>query len=104
MADDEFEASIATSEEDKQLASNARASKLWRMLRICYKSKLSVFDKIDDGNNLEALLDVRDEGNADYPSKEVELEDQDRRHPSKSPEVLVPTTSEPILVVETAVK
>ncbi|MCJ1401490.1 hypothetical protein MMC11_004704 [Xylographa trunciseda] len=104
IADDEFDASIATSEEDKQLATNARASKLWRMLRICYKSKFRVFDKIDDGNNLEALFEVRDEGTEGNPTKETELEDQDRRHRSKSPEIPVFTASEGSLVVESAVK
>jgi len=104
IADDEFDAAIATSEEDKQLATNARASKLWRMLRICYKSKFSVFDKIDDGNNLEALFEIRDEGTEGNPIKEAEPEDQDRRHRSKSLEIAVSTASEASLVVESAVK
>ncbi|MCJ1385978.1 hypothetical protein MMC17_009103 [Xylographa soralifera] len=104
IADDEFDASIATSEEDKQLTTNARASKLWRMLRICYKSKLGVFDKIDDGNNLEALFEVRDEGMEGYPMKEAELEDQDQRHPSKSPDIAVSAAPEVNFAAETGVK
>ncbi|MCJ1431102.1 hypothetical protein MMC27_000453 [Xylographa pallens] len=104
IADDEFDASIAASEEDKQLATNARASKLWRMLRICYKSKFGVFDKIDDGNNLEALFEVQDEGREGDPTKETELEDQDQRHPSKSPEIPVSTAAEANFAVETDVK
>ena len=104
IADDEFDASIAASEEDKQLTTNARASKLWRMLRICYKSKFGVLDKIDDGNNLEALFEVRDEGTEGDPTKETELEDQDQRHPSKSPEIPVSAAPETNLAVEIGVK
>ncbi|MCJ1281246.1 hypothetical protein MMC26_000564 [Xylographa opegraphella] len=106
IADDEFDASVATSEEDKRLATNARASKLWRMLRICYKSKFGVLDKIDDGNNLEALFEVRDEGAEDEPAKEAEVEDQDHRHPSKSPDLPASTgmAAEANVAVETGVK
>ena len=104
IADDEFDASIATSGEDKQLATNARASKLWRMLRICSKNKLGAFDKIDDGNNLEALFEVRDEGPEGEPAKEVELEDQNQRHPSKSPDVPTSIPPDVNLAVETGVE
>ena len=54
---------MAKTDEDKQLALNARASKLWRTLRIASKSKLSLFDKIDDGNNLQALFQPENEEN-----------------------------------------
>lgn len=56
IAEDEFDLEMAKSKEDKQLAADARASKLWRTLRIASKTKLNVFDKIDDGNNLQALF------------------------------------------------
>lgn len=58
IADDEFEMEMARTEEEKRLAIDARASKLWRTLRIASKSKLNLFDKIDDGNNLQALFEV----------------------------------------------
>lgn len=47
---------MAKTGEEKQQATDARASKLWRTLRIASKSKLNLFDKIDDGNNLQALF------------------------------------------------
>ncbi len=47
---------MAKTAEEKVLATNARASKLWRTLRVASKSKLNLFDKIDDGNNLQALF------------------------------------------------
>ena len=57
IADDEFEMEMAKDDVEKRAAADARASKLWRTLRIASKSKLSLFDKIDDGNNLKALFE-----------------------------------------------
>ena len=54
---------MAKTAEDKQQAIDARASKLWRTLRIASKSKLNRFDKIDDGNNLQALFQPEEEEN-----------------------------------------
>ncbi|KAL9104743.1 MAG: hypothetical protein Q9163_000355 [Psora crenata] len=54
---DDLDIEMAKNDEEKQLATGARASKLWRALRIASKSKLAMFDKIDDGNNLEALFE-----------------------------------------------
>ena len=48
---------MVRTDEEKQLAIDAKASKLWRTLRIASKSKLNLFDKIDDGNNLDALFE-----------------------------------------------
>ena len=52
---------MAKTREEKQQATDARASKLWRTLRIASKSKLNLFDKIDDGNNLQALFQPEEE-------------------------------------------
>ena len=57
LADDDFEIEMAKNDGEKQLAIDARASRLWRTLRIASKSKLNVFDKIDDGNNLKPLFE-----------------------------------------------
>ncbi|KAI9820244.1 MAG: hypothetical protein M1827_005866 [Pycnora praestabilis] len=56
IADDDFDIDIAKTEEDKSLARNAKASKMWRMLRIASKNKLNMFEKIDDGNNFQTLF------------------------------------------------
>lgn len=48
---------MAKSEEDRKLATNARSSKIWRTLRIAYKSKLKHFDRIENGDNLQALFE-----------------------------------------------
>lgn len=68
IADDDFEIEMARTDEEKRLATDARASKLWRTLRIASKSKLNLFDKIDDGNNLQALFEV----NGDENQKKVD--------------------------------
>ena len=65
IADDEFDIEMARNAEEKQLSIDARASKLWRALRIASKSKLNLFEKIDDGNNIKAFFvsdgeDVKD--------------------------------------------
>lgn len=61
IEEDDFDIKMAKTEEDKQFSANARASKLWRTLRIASKSRLNLFDKIDDGNNLQALFEPADE-------------------------------------------
>ena len=68
IEEDEFDVQMAKTEEDKQLSTNARASKLWRTLRIASKSKLNLFDKIDDGNNLQALFNST--GESEHPREE----------------------------------
>lgn len=44
-------------DEDKHNLQEAKASKTWRALRIASKDRLSLFDKIDDGKQLEALFE-----------------------------------------------
>ena len=58
IADDDFDISLAKSDQEKQILTDARASKLWRTLRIASKSRLNIFDKIEDGNNLDALFEL----------------------------------------------
>ncbi|MCJ1271694.1 hypothetical protein MMC22_011599 [Lobaria immixta] len=78
IADDEFDAAMAKTDEEKQLALNARASKMWRTLRIASKSKLNLFDKIDDGNNIQALFQPEGDENRnkdDHPGSEQLVKD-----------------------------
>ena len=71
IADDDFELEMARTKEEKQSAADAKASKLWRLLRIASKNKLSLFEKIEDGDNLKPLFEPEEEeaqGKADLPS------------------------------------
>lgn len=99
IAEDEFDMDMAKTDEEKQRATDARASKLWRTLRIASKSKLSVFDKIDDGNNLQALFQSEEEENKDKDKAEVEVEveetEQTLNQPSKELECLTTNGAKP---------
>ncbi len=70
---------MAKTGEEKQQAIDARASKLWRTLRIASKSKLNLFDKIDDGNNLQALFQPEEEENKDQ--SEVDAIEKSSKQP-----------------------
>ena len=70
IADDEFDMEMAKSDEERRAAANTRSSKLWRTLRIASKSKLNLFDRIDDGNNLQALFDVPGDENGGKKASE----------------------------------
>ena len=48
---------MAKNDEEKQLLTDARASKIWRTLRIASKSKFKLFDKIEDGSDLGVLFE-----------------------------------------------
>ena len=63
ITEDEFDIDMAKTDEDKRLATSARFSKMWRALRITSKSKLNLLDRIDDGNNLQALFESADDEN-----------------------------------------
>ena len=78
---------MAKTDEEKQQATDARASKLWRTLRIASKSKLNLFDKIDDGNNLKALFQPGEEEAKD--KADVDETEQTSNEPAKE----YPTTN-----------
>ncbi|TKW59683.1 uncharacterized protein CTA1_7483 [Colletotrichum tanaceti] len=67
IADDDFEIDMPTSSQTKAAAIEGKASKSWRALRIASKSRLALFDKIDDPEKIDAVfeepVDV-DEGEA----------------------------------------
>ncbi|KAH0565656.1 hypothetical protein GP486_000946 [Trichoglossum hirsutum] len=62
ILDDELAIDVAKDEDEKQLAVSARSSKIWRALRIASKTKLNLFDRIDDGQNLDVLFKTDSEG------------------------------------------
>ena len=108
IAEDEFDIGMAKTGEEKQQATDARASKLWRTLRIASKSKLNVFDKIDDGNNLQALFQSEEGENKDKDKAEVEVEveetEQTLNQPSKELEGLITNGAKPKEVEEDEIK
>lgn len=68
---------MAKDDEEKELVSNARASKLWRMLRLASNSKIKLFDKIDDGKNIDALFPLEGETNGTREEKREDIVEED---------------------------
>lgn len=65
---------MAKTGEEKQQATDARASKLWRTLRIVSKSKLNLLDKIDDGNNLRTLFQPEEVAEEEENKEQTEVD------------------------------
>ena len=57
LADDDFSIEMTKDPEERERAVEARASRLWRALRLASRSKLQLFDQIEDGNKLDPLFD-----------------------------------------------
>lgn len=70
---------MAKDDEEKELVSNARASKLWRMLRLASNKKIKLFDKIDDGKNIDALFPLEGETNGTREEKREDIEVDETR-------------------------
>ncbi|KAH6841142.1 THO complex subunit 1 transcription elongation factor-domain-containing protein [Chaetomium sp. MPI-CAGE-AT-0009] len=88
--DDEFDIERATSSESKASAIESKASKAWRTLRIASKSKLVVFDKIEDDEKIDIIF-------KDHPVEEADIEED-----TASGEVVFPEDRRPIAIVDTA--
>ncbi|KAK1595239.1 guanylate kinase [Colletotrichum navitas] len=57
IADDDFEIDMPTNNQTKAAAVESKASKSWRALRIASKSRLALFDKIDDPEKIDAVFE-----------------------------------------------
>lgn len=56
IADDDFELGMTNDEETKERFRSAKASKTWRALRIASRTKLSLFDKVDDTSDIRKIF------------------------------------------------
>ncbi|KAI1143970.1 THO complex subunit 1 transcription elongation factor-domain-containing protein [Hypoxylon sp. FL0543] len=57
IAKDDLDLDFARTEKEKSEILEAKASKTWRALRIARRSKLAVFDKIDDWQKIDAIFE-----------------------------------------------
>ncbi|KAL1953543.1 hypothetical protein VTO42DRAFT_2620 [Malbranchea cinnamomea] len=57
ILDDEFNIDMAQTSEEKEESMKAKASKMWRTLRLAARTKLHLLDKIEDGKNLKVLFE-----------------------------------------------
>ncbi|KAL8861485.1 MAG: hypothetical protein Q9178_002009 [Gyalolechia marmorata] len=74
IMEDEFDMDMAKTEEEKEAIAVAKASKMWRTLRLASKNRLNLFDKLEDGNGLGPLFDpppVTKGDEADQAKKQV---------------------------------
>lgn len=53
---DELDKEMATTEEEKRAIEQAVLSKTWKLLRVASKTKLALFDKINNGKELHNLF------------------------------------------------
>ena len=105
ILDDDFEIDMAKNEEEKQTATSARSSKVWRALRIASKTKLNLFDRIDDGQNLEVLFKVDSDGDKAQGENETMRDPGDGKAgevPSKREAAGLEALSHPQLVAVSA--
>lgn len=59
IADDDFEIEMPTNDETKNSAIEGKASKTWRALRIAAKSRLAMFDRVDDDDRIDVIFEER---------------------------------------------
>ena len=76
ILDDELDIDMAKTDEAKEAAIVAKASKIWRTLRIASKNRLTVFDKIEDGGDLAPLFELPkgEQGEQDEKEKTDDLD------------------------------
>jgi THO complex subunit 1 len=86
IAEDEFEISMPTNDETKARAVAGKASKSWRALRIAGRSRLAVFDKIEDSNNIGLVFEE--------PRDDDEMEEDDE----PASEDQMPENKDPIVI------
>ncbi|KAJ5225206.1 THO complex subunit Tho1 [Penicillium chermesinum] len=58
ILDSEMDIDMASNQDEKDEAVRSKTSQTWRILRLSAKTKLAAFDKIEDGNKLEVLLEA----------------------------------------------
>ncbi|KAF6814376.1 hypothetical protein CSOJ01_04099 [Colletotrichum sojae] len=72
IADDDFEIEMPTNNQTKAAAIESKASKSWRALRIASKTRLALFDKIEDPDKIDAIFeDLVDADEGDEATEEV---------------------------------
>ncbi|KAK4176219.1 THO complex subunit 1 transcription elongation factor-domain-containing protein [Triangularia setosa] len=88
IADDDFEIEMPTNNESKTAAIEGKASKVWRALRITSKTKLVLFDKIEDDDKIDVIFE-------ELPAEKDE-EDQE----ITNGDAIFPDDRRPIVVVD----
>lgn len=72
IGDDDFDIERAMDNQAKAAAIESKASKAWRALRIASKSKLVVFDKIEDDDKIDVVFEDKPADNDEAAADEIE--------------------------------
>ncbi|KAL2195491.1 THO complex subunit 1 transcription elongation factor-domain-containing protein [Corynascus similis CBS 632.67] len=86
--DADFDIERATSDESKASAVESKASKAWKALRLASKTKLVVFDKIDDDDQIDIIF------------KESSAQEDEAEEAAANGEVIFPDDRRAIAVVD----
>lgn len=79
IEEDELEIDMPTTEESKQEAILSKASKSWRALRIASKTRLAVFDKIEDPEKIGVIFEEKKTPAQEKKEKEDEKKDEEKK-------------------------
>ena len=71
VAEIDLDLDFAATDEERQALEESKAGKFWRVLRITSKSKLNQFEKLEDGSNLNILVEEHDEA-PDTKAEEIQ--------------------------------
>ncbi|KAI9704526.1 MAG: hypothetical protein M1820_005600 [Bogoriella megaspora] len=89
VMNDELDMDFAEGDEARKAIEEAKASKIWRTLRIASRTKLARFDKIDEGRKLQALLDTEatENGTGDENIPNGKMDNSIEDHPTENMQV-----------------
>lgn len=68
---------MADTSAEKQTLQDAKSSKTWRALRLMSKTKLSLFDGVDDGRNLRCFVQLHGTATANIQRGEMTVDGGD---------------------------
>lgn len=84
---------MANTDEEIHVLQSAKTTSKWRAFRLAAKTKLGSFDKVDDGKNLDSLL--QSNGSEQGHPKGEELTDTDVAEARIDPDVAHPVVVDP---------
>lgn len=100
IADDDFEIEMPTNDESKERALNGKASKSWRALRIASKTKLALFDKIDDPDKIDIIFTRNDPVEHSLENGQYSTADEDYPMPSDRRPIVITSARKDSIVKE----
>jgi THO complex subunit 1 len=91
IVDDDFDIDMAKDKDEKEAAERAKASKLWRTLRLASRSKLLEFEKIEDGKKINLLFETPAEESKEVLSEDSQKKAEESKYEQTSTSLETPT-------------